>query len=375
MLQAYATTVALEAMGAEFEVIRYKKKYTPWFAVKSLPRLLNPMLLDKKWRSLKKKLHLRRRPALAESIRVRNSAFERFEQAYFQRLSQVYHGYAALCAGSSRYRACLVGSDQLWLPSGLPTNFYNLQFAAEGVRRISYAASFGVSRIPFYQTGRTRDFLRRMDFLSVRENSAARIIKELTGQEALVVVDPTMLLDAEAWARKIPAKSPCEAPYLFAYFLGVNPAYREMVRALAGEMGLKLIAMRHMDEYVPADEGFGDEAPFDVGPAEFVNLIRHASYICTDSFHGTVFSILHGKQFVVFDRFSESGLSAYNSRNSRIQSLCENLGLTGRRYGSGPSLREALEAPIHYGQVQKRLAELRGQSLDFLSRALETTRS
>jgi len=111
---------------------------------------------------------------------------------------------------------------------------------------------------------------------------------------------------------------------------------------------------------------FGDRQLFDVAPDDFVNLIRGAEYVLTDSFHGSVFSILHHKQFVTFNRFS--GASG-NSRNSRIDSLCGLLGLEKRRYHQDILLEAA--APIDYEAVEQKLTVLRRESADYLAQSLK----
>ena len=114
-----------------------------------------------------------------------------------------------------------------------------------------------------------------------------------------------------------------------------------------------------------------DETPYDVGPAEFVNLIRNAKYVCTDSFHGSVFSIIHEKQFVVFDRFSEN---ARNSTNSRISSLCSILGLNDRRFSKDSDIFAMQEKRIPYDEVNKKLELLRESSIKFLNSAFDRIR-
>ncbi len=119
-----------------------------------------------------------------------------------------------------------------------------------------------------------------------------------------------------------------------------------------------------MDSYNKVDEDFGDYAPFDVGPAEFVNLIRNAEYVFTDSFHGSVFSMLYQKQFLVFTRYAENSMS---SKNSRIDSFCENYGLTDRRYNGDIY---AVDNEIEYNSVLERVEEHRQKSKAFLDNAL-----
>ena len=134
------------------------------------------------------------------------------------------------------------------------------------------------------------------------EESGKRIVKELTGRDVPVILDPTMVITRKQWDEAVPDQAVTDGEYLFCYFLGNNPSHREEASALAKSLGLKIVTLRHLDEYIASDEKFGDEAPYDVGPEEFVNLIRHAKYVCTDSFHGSVFSILYRKQFISFNR-------------------------------------------------------------------------
>ena len=269
--------------------------------------------------------------------------------------------------GSKCYDAVQVGSDQLWLPMGLATNYYNLQFAAPGVRRVSYSTSFGVSSIPWYQRSRTADFLRKIDYLSVREQSGAEIVRDVAGLDAKVVVDPTLLLTAEEWAEAIPVKRMQDERYIFCYFLGPNPLCRAEARALSEKTGLPIVVLRHLDEIIPSDEDFGDYAPYDVDPAGFVNLIRGAEYVFTDSFHGSVFSTIHHKDFATFYRFRQG---SKQSRNSRIDNLFSHLGLEGRLVTESGGAAVVLGDMPDYGKVDERLAAWREDSWDFLRRAL-----
>lgn len=369
MLQSYATLLKLEEQNVDYEIVRYQKKITPLFIIRSLPRLLNRFLWSDKILVIQKKIKMGFHPEERRNNEIRNRIFDDFRDRVFVRLSPVYHGYDELAEQSKKYSAGLVGSDQLWSPSGTASNFYNLRFLSDPVPKISYASSFGVSKLPFYQVKRTKAYLERFDFISVREMAGQQIVRELTGLQVPVVLDPTLLFDGGQWNRFLPDEPSDRGPYLFAYFLGPNPHHRQAVERAGKALGLKIVALHHLDQYVPADEGFGDEAPYRVGPHEFLNLIRHASYVCTDSFHGSAFSILYHKQFVVFNRYSDH---AAVSKNSRIDSLLDSLGLQSRRCRLDVG-REITE-PIDYDSVDARLEKLRKASLDYLDRALACVR-
>lgn len=365
MLQAYATTKMLEERGIDYELIQYEKRRTLPEKIMSIPRLLNGVLLNDKYEALKKKMGMKTHLEFAQNDAIRMEAFARFKKKAFTRFSPVFVGYQSLCKGANRYEAVVTGSDQLWSPAGLPTNYYNLMFVPDNIRKISYASSFGVKQIPWYQTSRTKQFLDRIEYVSMRENRGSEIVKELTGRTVPTILDPVFMFDREGWERLISVKKEVEEPYIFAYFLGSNPQHRAAVKKVAVKTGLKIVALRHLDQYVEEDENFGDYAPYDVAPDRFLNLLRSARYVCTDSFHGSCFSIIHKKQFMVFNRYTE-GLK--HSKNSRIDTLCQNLGLENRRFEGKIG---KITKPIDYESVYKKLDVLRDEANTYLDKAFD----
>ena len=367
MLQAFATQEAVLKLGYTAEFIRYKKKKTIPSIIKQIPRLLNSNLMFDKWMGVQKKLLLRKYPAVKEQDRKRNEMFARFGEQYYKSFSEEYYGFEALQKAASNYETVLVGSDQLWTPGGLPTNFYNLMFVPDGVNKVSYATSFGVSNIPWYQKGRTSAYLNRIDYLSVREIRGAEIVSQLSHKEAKVVADPTLLLSAQEWSEAIPTRDIIGHPYIFCYFLGENEAHREIAEELSQKTGLPIVTTPFLDSFVERDMSFGNEQRFDIGPDDFVNLIRNAQYVLTDSFHGTVFSILHHKQFMTFSRFA----SGTQSRNSRIDSILRLAGLEDRRFDQ--DVYSQIQKAIDYALVDEIIEGLRQESYSFLTKALSKT--
>ena len=366
MLQAFATTKMLENRGISYELIRYEKRYSPIQKIKFIPRLFNGVLLKDKKEALKKKLGQKMHPEFARNDAIRMDAFHKFRDEKFTHLAEISVGYDKLCRDARNYEAVITGSDQLWSPAGLPTNYYNLMFVPDDIKKISYASSFGVGQIPWYQKNRTARFINRIEYVSMRENKGREIVNELTGRDVPVVLDPVFSLTKEDWDRFIPVERVYEEPYIFAYFLGETSAYREEVKKLSKETGLKIVALRHLDQYVDTDENFGDYAPYDVGPDKFLNLIRGAEYVCTDSFHGTCFSIINKKKFMIFNRYSDASKV---SKNSRIDSLCTNLGVTDRRYkGNIMKIKE----DIDYADVYKRLDNEMILTDEYLDEALKS---
>ena len=130
-----------------------------------------------------------------------------------------------------------------------------------------------------------------------------------------------MLTDRKRWDELSEDCPFVSEKYIFCYFIGNNPNQREFAKKLAQKTGCKILAIKHIDEYIKSDDDFGDIDYLEVGPKEFVNFIRYATYVCTDSFHGTIFSIMYNKNFFTFKRFSDSQKSSMNSRVKNILSI------------------------------------------------------
>ena len=211
---------------------------------------------------------------------------------------------------ADRCKMYCAGSDQVWNPSCGRSGMFNYLGFADRERTFSYAASFGIEEIPEKYKDDVRKGLNHIKFISVREDAGKRIVEELTGRtDVQVLVDPTMLLTPEQWnavaekpKKKLPEK------YLLTYFLGmVSEERRKAVEKKAAEMGCEAIWL--MDK---------DSPFYAIGPGHFVYLIKHAQMVCTDSFHGSVFSFLYERPLAIFDR-EGSG----ENMGSRIRTLAD----------------------------------------------------
>jgi len=371
MLQAYATQQILDNWNIPNETIcidgfagEIKKAKLKYFR----SRMLSPDVFKDKWGFIKlaiaKKIY---KNTLGNNISIRKKQFDKFARERF-RLSKVYSSKSELGAQAYNYSAFLVGSDQLWLPSNIAADYYTLNFVPSDIRKIAYATSFGVSSLPKKAQESAKNFLPRIDYLSVREKSGQKLIKDLTGMDVPVVCDPTLLLSADEW-KSIQSEEPfIKGKYIFCYFLGSNPYPRAFAKELKDKTGCKIVALQQLDAYIRSDNGFADEAPYDVGPSDFINLIRNAEFVCTDSFHGTVFSILNRKTFFTFRRFRTKSTM---STNSRIDSLLEVLDIKSRILEGNESVEEQMNENIDYSLVESRLKIFVEESKKFLYRALE----
>lgn len=364
-LQGYAMLKKIQQLGYEVEVIHYVKQLSTIQKIKFVANAIRAG----EWKSIVARLTakrtLKKYPQYAAGIAKRTKAVNAYKAKKLLPLFHTYVGYDALHKGSLNYDAVVVGSDQVWTPMSLPNKFFNLLFVDDSVHKIAYASSFGVSEIPSFQRKETGLYLDRFYRIGVREERGKEIVEELSHQKATVVADPTLLLTREEWEAEISDARPNESePYIFCYFLGTNQEARKAANKLRKQTGYKIITIRHMDEYVPEDEQFGDEAPYNVDPNDFVKYISRAAYVCTDSFHCTVFSILFHRQFMTFYRFAEGSKTG---RNSRINSLFDLFELQERLYKGDIN---KITNPIDYNSVDKKLSELRKESISFLNECL-----
>lgn len=370
MLQAYATQEILNILNFENETIcinGFKEEIQRAKITYFKSRIFSKDVVHDKLGFIRLKIASMLDKSLANSIMVRNKHFDNFFTSNFA-LSREYTSLEELGRHSLDYSAFIVGSDQLWLPSNISANYYTLSYVQDGVRKISYATSFGVSTLPKTQEEIAKKFLPRIEYLSVREKSGQQLIKKLTGLNAELVCDPTLLLEKKEWDKLIPNEPIIKRPYIFCYFLGNNRLSRECAKKLSRKTGLKIVALQQLDMYIKTDKQFADIAPYDIDPAGFVNLIRNASFVLTDSFHGTVFSIINHKRFFSFRRFVQKTTM---STNSRIDSLLNVLGLDQRIINTESDFKVQLRENIDFSLVDITLENFRKKSMSFLLNALE----
>lgn len=366
-LQALATLRLMEEIGLDCKVIHYGKGGL-WFKIKSLPRIFNSTFRQDKIEAWSRQRAYKKHPELLPLINQRSQIFKRYDSQYFDKYEIKGKYYSDIKDIASQCDAVVTCSDQLWSPAGLGTNFYNLMFVPDDILKISFASSFGVSSIPWYQRKATARYLNRIDYISCRENRGAEIVKELTGRDVPVLMDPVFAYDMMQWENIVPYQRTYDEPYVFCYFLGNNPEQRKAVKQFANSKHLKIVCLKFLDQYVDSDNDFGDIAPFDVDPNKFLNILRNAKYVFTDSFHGCAFSIIMHKNFVIFNRYASNSSS---SKNSRIDTVCENLGLNSRRATGGSNLNDIVDKTIDWSIVDEKSVFYAEKMREYLSNALK----
>lgn len=305
VLQAYALQRKLRQMGYESEIIDYK-------------------YLDKSAStpSLKARVTAYLREALFGFPLAR---MKRKFKAFYRHslvLSREAYDRESIVKRPPQYGLYMAGSDQVWNPRfiGDDVNFM-LAFTAPDARRISYASSIAASTIDGERKELYAKYLSRFHALSVRERSGVEIIRELTGREAAVCVDPTLLLGREEWD-SLAAKSHYKADedyilvYALSYMFDPYPEIYRMVEKVQKTLGMKVVFLQGR-----AKDAFrrGAKLVKAAGPADFAFLFKHAAFVITTSFHGAAFALIYDKPLIgVVDARSEA--------DSRIRSLLESAG-------------------------------------------------
>lgn len=366
MLQSYATIKTIENLGYICEIIRYTKKENLLMKMKRVYWMFRIGDASDQIRQLKRKINLTIHPEYKKNKTIKHLAFARFGNKLITPYFREVTGYENLKKAAFDYDLVLVGSDQLWTPMSLYGSYYNLMFVDDRIPKVAYAASFGVNSIPPFQREATKRFLDRFDMIGVRESRGKEIVDELSINKATHVADPSLLITREQWQEVCQSSNlKMTEPFILCLFLGKNKESREAVKKLKDKTNLKIVAIIHNDEYFAYDNTFGDETPYDVSPYDFVKLIEQATYVCTDSFHCTIFSILFHKKFMTFYRFANT---KKGGRNSRIDSLLDKTELRGRIYNGNVM---TINEEIDYNSVDKIIDEFRCESTDYLKKELE----
>lgn len=295
-----------------------------------------------------------------------------YENYLAERISctTVCTSYAELHDLNKEYDAFICGSDQIWSPLCYDSKYF-LDFVESPNKMIAYAPSIGSIEIndPIIRD-RLVSHISRFQHLSIREQQGADLIKTLTGQAAKVVLDPTLLMEAAKWDMfaRVEKVRRIDGKYILCYFLGDAGKYMRYVQLLSRKMHIPFyvipITLRQKKD--------SNAVPFEVGPSEFVSLIRNATYVCTDSYHGMAFSINYNIPFSVFKRFKDDDPK---NQNSRIFNLLKLLNLENRLTDYTGKCPLIEKSDCDFSIANSRLSSLRKDSLAYLENALKSVTS
>lgn len=349
-MQAYALQETVKNLNVDCEIINFitesqKDQYRPLSKRKSFKSLLKNsyFLLDYKNRVKK------------------YNKFEDFINNSLNISKKEYNSLESLCNESLPYTHYISGSDQIW---NTPHNYcdlaYFLPFVKDGVK-IAYAPSFGPTDINgLTDKDKVAKYIKDYDFLSIRETSGAKLIKDLVGIDNLpIVVDPALLLSIDSWDNICSKDKIVDKDYIFFYTLSTTKEMLKITKQISKHLNLPVVISNITNQY---DVFSNTIKKVDSGPAEFLNLIKNAKFICTSSFHGTIFSILYKKPFYAIN----------GNLNTRIATLLNKLNLEDRSISSD-NIEEKLKNiyNLDYSNVDNIINKEKEKSLNFLKNALD----
>lgn len=264
------------------------------------------------------------------------------------------------------YDILIVGSDIVWgQAKGEISRLYFLDFNSEReYRKIAYAASFGDATIPEENKQEIKRCLSSFDAISVRESSGVKIVKNLGISSAVHVADPTLLLTRVQWQEVEKQPDTDISDYIFVYLLGDGMSERKEIERISKESGLKIVTIPFASgTYNHADNDFDAIKIMDCSVEEWIWLIHHAQYVVTDSFHGTVFSTIFEKKFLVARREFQTDI------NERMYDYLRLIDEQDKMIALD-SISNLQELSWDYAQIKHKMAEFIIYSKDYLRRIL-----
>lgn len=294
--------------------------------------------------------------ATLPAIRVNHAKFCRFFEAHFRNSSCRYTSENfETCREKERLDGFICGSDTIFCVDefGVDDGFY-ANYPCMRERTIAYAASFGDAHFNPETTEKVRKRMRNFRAVALRENAMLPFVQSAVQVPCGRVIDPTLLLEPEDY-ETITAEKQEQEPYLLLYARRYNPAMETFAEKLAREKGLKIVEIS-----LRADNASRHRMFYEAGVEEFLSLVKHASFVVTNSYHGMIFSVQHRRPFYLFSREQCDG---------KIEELLSLMGLSHRLLVSG---EEADFGAMDYDAVHEAIRQAREESLRFLRASLES---
>lgn len=342
VLQCFALQHYLQHIGYTVEIIDYRPEF---YREQYKPHTLVSCLRKNPWGMLRNIFYN------YYLFNKRCKSFDDFINEYLSLSKEVTDSEIPQC-----YQAYIVGSDQIWNPA--ITNgfkdvyFCNFHFNKGGSKYIAYAPSMELGKLSLEENNFLKVNLKKMDALSVREQSLIPILESLSNKKVELVCDPTFLLDTAQWKSFMKQKSP-KKPYVVLYQVRDNPAAFKLASRIASQINGKVVCLTaRVDKNYPVNYQTAS-------PRDFVNYIANAEYVVTTSFHGTAFSLIFNVPFYT--------LLLGDNFDSRSSSLLKMVGLENRLVF--PENDVNVE-PIDFTLCNVKIKELISNSKKYLERAL-----
>ena len=347
-LQAYALQTYLESMGHSVEIIDYKPDYLSRHYL--LWSVDNP-IFDKPF--IKQLYLMAKLPGRLVALK-RKKVFDAFTKLYLKRTACRYYSNEELKANPPHADVYIAGSDQIWntlFQNGRDAAFY-LDFAPKEAKRISYGASFATEDVVEEYKPFVRKMLQNFDVISIRERCSLSLLASLGREDGIAVCDPVFLLSKEQW-NEVASHTHEKERYLLVYDTEHSAKIQEIAQQIAKEKNLKIYNISGFRL------GYVDKDMWASSPLDFVQLIRDADYVVSNSFHATAFSLIYERDFCVVNR--SEGI------NERMKSLLMSYNIVGRLV---TSYSASLLNPIDYRVVNPLLQKDINDSKEFLKKVL-----
>lgn len=287
---------------------------------------------------------------------LRKLRFNRFYDQHLRKTEKVYHNSREAEELNDQYDYFIVGSDQVWNPicNGDDAAFL-LDFVKDSKKRISYSPSFGMSEVDDAHLKVFKDNLEQFAHIGVRETVGQHIVKELTGRETTLCLDPVLLLTKEQW-NSIMLKKEHKERFIFSY-TNRDSQTRDFFKT-----GYKLDGRKHyvLSRYTkPGDFLNGQvRVKYCMSPQEFLWVVNNADMMVSASFHCIAMSVILNRQFVAF-------ITGDEGKDERILNLLRTLHLEDRVFHKGMTVEE-IAKPIDYSVVNSKIEEMKKESVDYL---------
>lgn len=313
-LQAYALQYYLKSKGHDMRIIDYKPDYLSRhfkFNIIANPKFDKPVI---------RQLYLIAKfPGRLLELK-RKKKFDSFTHKYLK-LTRRYDSYESLKADPPVADCYIAGSDQIWntiFQNGRDSAFY-LDFGSPEVKRISYAASFATSTVAVEYRDFVSNKLSRLDAISIREKSSLSLLVELGRKDGVAVCDPVFLINKAEWNKLVVQEcgnSVKKEKYLLVYLTDRSLQIEKIASTVKEKTGWKIYSVGGLKAHC------SDKSYRNAGPLDFVNLIKNAEFVISNSFHATAFAIIMGTKFCVVNR--------EDAINERMKSILEDYDLSNR---------------------------------------------
>ena len=349
-LQMFALFKYLCRQGYEVEVIDYISNVSKHYSI-LFPKFRKNVVAYLK--------QLKNNLSHHKEMVYKKNLFDNFNKRYIRITERKYRNTADLKRMPPEEDIYITGSDQVWNTSltGKVDDGYLLNFGEKEIKRVSYAASIGSDELDAKYKEQMISLISNLDAISVRESSAKTELDKYIDKPISVVTDPVFLMTSKQWKEELALTDKCNEKYIFVYLVVSSQEVVDIVNKISEQTGYPIYCNKKDDRY----KNVGCIMQ-DVDPRKFVELIKNAEYIISNSFHATAFSIIFQRKFFVVP---------HKTLNARISDLLEMVGLEARQIVKPDDL-EGLDwrKEIDYSTCAANLEDAIQQSKEYLKRVI-----